>query len=127
MHKFVLHILKCQTTNLQTPHYVQLHLEIPQIPIDFISMDLISPFEMTARGNQYALTVMCMLTKYVICIPLTDKYVDTVVSQDLGEVYCRLGGSRKILSDKGSEFKNSLFSGVITQLRSSKNSRCNKT
>ena len=36
-----------------------------------------------------------MLTNYVICVPLTDKSADTVVSVYLREVYCRIGGSRK--------------------------------
>ena len=37
--KFVRHCLQCQTTNLQTPHHVQLHLEIPQTPIYIISIN----------------------------------------------------------------------------------------
>ena len=48
-------------TNLQTPNHVQLYLEVPQIPIDVIGL-----FEVTSRGNQYTLTVTCMLTNYVI-------------------------------------------------------------
>ena len=31
-------------------------------------MDLIDPFEVTTSGNQYALTVICMLTNYVIYV-----------------------------------------------------------
>ena len=46
----------------------------------FISMDLVGPFKMTTMGNQCALTVICMLTIYVIFIPLTDKCADTVVN-----------------------------------------------
>ena len=63
------------------------------MPIYFILMDLIGPFEMTSRGNQYAVTVNCMLTNYVMCIPLVDKSADTVVSAYLKNIYCRLRGS----------------------------------
>ena len=32
------------------------------------------------KGNQYALTVRCMLTNYVIYVPIPDKFVDTLVT-----------------------------------------------
>ena len=65
---------------------MQLHLEIPQIPMDFISIDFIGPLETTTRGNQYTLTVICMLTNYFICIPIPDKYTDIAVNAYLKEV-----------------------------------------
>ena len=51
-----------------------------------------------------------------MCIPLADKYEDTVVNAYLKDTYCRFGGSKKTLSGNGSEFKNSLFSEVATHL-----------
>ena len=42
--------------------------------MDFISMDLIGEFKMVStQGNRYALTVICMLTGYIWCIPIADK------------------------------------------------------
>ena len=64
----------------------------------------------------YALTVICMLTINVICIPLMAKSANTAVNAYLKLVYCRFGGGRKILSDNGRKFKNSLFSIIATQL-----------
>ena len=78
--KFVKHCLHCQMTNLQIPNDAQLFLEIHQMPVDFISMDLIGSFKMVSVGNQYTLTVICMLTNYVMCIPLADQSADTQVS-----------------------------------------------
>ena len=78
-------------------------------------MDLIGLIEMTNGRNQYALTLICMLTTHVICTPLADKSVDTALGAYQREVYYHLEGSKKILSDNGSEFKN-LFLGVATQL-----------
>ena len=85
-------------------------------PMDFISIDLVGPFETTVKGNQYALTVIYMLTNYIICIPIPDKSTDKIVNVHLQEVYCKLRGSLKILSDTGSEFKNSIFSKRATCL-----------
>ena len=45
--------------------------------MDFILIDLISLFETTTKGNQYALTVIYMLTNYLTCIPTPDKSTDT--------------------------------------------------
>ena len=56
-----------------TLHDVQLHLEIPKNPVDFISIDLIGPFETNTKGNQYTLAVICMLTNYFIYIPIPDN------------------------------------------------------
>ena len=73
--------------------------------MDFISMDLDGPFEATTKGNQYVLTVICMLTNYIICAPTPYKSADAVVNAYLKEVYYRFGGSRMILlSDNESKF-----------------------
>ena len=84
--------------------------------MDFISVNLMGPFETTTKGNQYALTVICMLTNYIICIHIPEKSTHIAVNANLKGVYCRFGGNQKILSDNGSEFKYSLFSEVVTQL-----------
>ena len=79
-------------------------------------MDFIGSVGVTSKGNQCALTVICMLTSYVMCIYLADKSADTVVGTSLNNIYCEFGGSRKILSDNGNEFGNSPFSAICTQL-----------
>ena len=68
-------------------------------------VDLIGPFEMTSRQNQYALTVVCMLINYVTCVTMTDKSVDTVMSAYLKDIYCGIRGTRKCPCDNGSELK----------------------
>ena len=73
--KFVKHCTQCQTTNLQAPNYVQLHLEITQTSMNFISVNLIGPFETTTKGNQCALAVICMFTNYLLCIAILDKSI----------------------------------------------------
>ena len=37
--------------------------------------------------------MICMLTIYVICIPLVNKAADAVVNAYLKGIYCRLGRS----------------------------------
>ena len=82
-------------------------------------MDLIGPFNVIMKGNEYILTVIYMLTYYIICIPLMNKSTDTVVSPCFREVYCWPGGSRKILLNNENELKNSLFFELATHSFSS--------
>ena len=52
----------------------------------------------------------------VFCIPLKTKTAKEVVQAYLHHVYSKFGGSEKILSDNGTEFKNKLFKKVADQL-----------
>ena len=80
-------------------------------------MDLIGEFHQPSpKGNRYALTVICMFTGYTFCIPLPDKKAETVLKAYMDHVYCKHGGSLKILSDNGTEFKNKLMEEVSKEL-----------
>ena len=57
-----------------------------------------------------------MLTVYTWCIPIADKSAETIVKANIKEIYSKYGGSRKILSDNGTEFKNKLFEQVAQDL-----------
>ena len=53
---------------------------------------------------------------YTWCIPIVDKSAETIVKAYIREVYSKYGGSKKILSDNGTEFKNKLFEQVAQDL-----------
>ena len=57
-----------------------------------------------------------MLTGYVFCVPLKTKTVEEVTQAYIDHVYSRFGGSLKILSDNGMEFKNKIFEQVAKEL-----------
>ena len=91
--------------------------EIPKAPMDFISMDLIGEFyPPSTRGNCYALTIICMLTGWVWCVPIPDKTANTILKAYLKHVHHVFGPSMKILTDNGTEFKNDLFDRVAKEL-----------
>ena len=106
----------CQQHNITPVKYVKGHFEVPKSPMEFISMDLIGSFPESSRGNCYALTVICMLIGYTFCIPISSKSADDVVRAYVDNVYSKYGGSRKLLSDNGTELKNQLFTEVATEL-----------
>ena len=97
--------------------YSKYNFEAELAPMKFISMDLIGEFHPpSSKGNRYALTVICMFTGYTFCIPIPDKKAETVLKAYLNHVYCKYGGSFKILSDNRTEFKNKLMEEVSKEL-----------
>ena len=99
---------QCQRRNRQVIKYATLHFDVATFPLQFISMDLIGEFHPpTSRKHRYALTVICMLTGYVSCVPLKTKAAEEVTQAYIDNVYSKFRGALKILSDNGTEFKNS--------------------
>ena len=106
----------CQKQNILPVKYVSGHFSAPMAPMEFISMDLIGDFTLSSKGNKYALTVICMLTGYTFCIPIPSKKASDVITVYIDNVYSKFGGSKKILSDNGIEFKNQLFEKIAKEL-----------
>ena len=107
----------CQRRNQHVVKYATLHFDMATFPMQFISMDLIGEFHPpTTNKNKYALTVIRMLTGYVFCIPLKTKTTEEVIQANIDNVYSKFGGSMKILSDNGTEFKNKIFEQLAKEL-----------
>ena len=53
-----------------------LHLEIPQVPFAGCAMDCTGPLPTTSKGHGHALTFICLLTSYLITVPLKTKTAD---------------------------------------------------
>ena len=108
---------QCQSRNKQVVKYAKLHFDVATFPMQFISMDLIGEFHPpTSKKHRYALTVICMLTGYVFCVPLKTKTAEELIQAYIDNVYAKFGGSLKILSDNGTEFKNKLFEQIAKEL-----------
>ena len=105
-----------QSRKWRRPSTSRTILGLDVCPWNFISMDLVGRLSKTSSGHEYALTVICMLTGYMFCIPLKTKTAEEIVDKYLTHVTFTFGNSRKILSDNGTEFKNALFEEVAKQL-----------
>ena len=114
------HCKTCATCQLHKLENVKFERKIfkPSLqPMDFICMDLIGEFHPpTSRGHRYALTAVCMLTGFTWCVPLKTKTAEEVTKAYMDHIYCSFGGSIKILTDNGTEFKNKLFKEVVSKL-----------
>ena len=74
--------------------------------MSFISMDLLGPYNEPENGNQYALTVICVLTSYFFMAPIKTKTTEDVINAYLKHVYSIFGGSKYILNDRGGEISS---------------------
>ena len=117
MKKYVLmhckHCQMCAKQKVEKTKFIKNNFRLGSMPMEFISMDLVGRLSKTSSGHKYALTLICMLTGYVFCIPLKTKTAEEIVDKYVALTF---GNSRKILSDNGTEFKNALFKEVAKQL-----------
>ena len=80
-------------------------------------MDLVGPISpVTTRGNRFILTCIDMLTGFTVAIPIPDKSANTVCNAYRAHIYCTFGGSARILTDNGTEFKNEQMDELCRQL-----------
>ena len=80
-------------------------------------MDLIGELHPpSSKGYKYTLTVICMLSGYVFCVLLYTKTAEKVIQAYIDKFYAKFGGSFKILSGNGTEFKNKLFEQIAKEL-----------
>ena len=118
------HCTSCYTCQLHRTAAIKFeakHFKPGLRPMDFIAMDLIGEFHPpSSQGNRYALTGICMLTGFTWCIPLKSKKASEVSRAYLQHVYSILGGSTKILTDNGTEFKNEVFKEMLQKLGTEK-------
>lgn len=80
--------------------------ETPAKAFDVLIIDTIGPFVRSDNGNEYALTMICDLTKYLVVVAIPDKSAKTVARAIFENFILIYGQVRKILSDMGTEYKN---------------------
>ena len=70
----------CAKHNIAKVKFKKTHFKGAGQPMQFISMDLIGEFHpLSQQGHRCALTVICMHTSYIFCIPLKSKTAEEVV------------------------------------------------
>ena len=93
-----------------------MHLEIPQVPLASCAMDSIGQLPTASNGNKFALTFICLLTSYIITVPLKTKMVDEVSMAYTKEILPKTSCSKFILLDNGTEFKNEQLMPIFDTL-----------
>ena len=90
--------------------------EIPDRPFHKIAIDLVTECKTSTSGNKHILTIIAHLTRWPEAFPIPDKSADTIVSTFINEYLPVHMYPWYILSDNGTNFKNSLIDQVLQQL-----------
>ena len=108
---------ECVLQNQGQPERSFGHFDLPELPMEFICMNLDGPIHPpSSRGNRYVLTVIDMLTGFTMAVPIKNKNADMICDAYRDHIYCTFGGSSRILTDNGSEFKNQEMKQVCDTL-----------
>ena len=75
-----------------------------QRPWDRLNLDLIGPLPISTDGNKFILSVVDVLTRYAIAVPIPDKSAATVARALINNVFAVFGPPRSLYSDQGKEF-----------------------
>lgn len=120
--RFVKGCSKCQLTKVVTKNKEPLFLtETPQKPFDLVVIDTIGPLPISEYGNKYAITMICDLSKYLVFIPIPNKEAPTVAKAILSHFILIYGLIKKILTDLGTEYINSVLDELCTLLQMTHN------
>ena len=90
--------------------------EIPDRPFDKIAIDLVTNCKISTSGNKHILTIIDHLTGWPEAFPIPDKSADTIVTTIINEYLPVHMCPQYILSDNGTEFRNSLMDQILQQL-----------
>ena len=84
-------------------------------PFEKIAFDIVGPFPTTKDGYKYILSTICLASKYPEAILLKDVRAETV-AEGMAEVFSRIGVSRQLLTDQGSQFVGKMVQQLCRKL-----------
>ena len=85
-------------------------------PWQRLNLDLIGPLPISSEGNKYILSVINVMTRYAVAVPIPDKSAATVARAFLTNVVGPFGPPESIYSDSGTEFTSSITKEVLRWL-----------
>lgn len=118
VNKFVKSCEKCQINKAKVKNKEQMVITpTPQKAFDITCIDTIGPFLKSDRGNVYAVTLQCELTKYVVIIPIPNKEAKTIAKAIFNNFILVYGPMKEIRTDMGTEYKNEVIENLTKMLR----------
>ena len=105
----------CQRYNIARKGYHPLKAIHAELPGEHIAIDL-AQFPPSKDGNEYALLVVDICTRFVFLFELKTKDAASV-SKRLFRLFCDIGFPKIIQSDNGLEFVNKIIDSLTTTLK----------
>lgn len=105
--KFIANCENCRTNKHKVYTKEQMVItETPARPFDTVIIDTIGPLTTSNKGNVYAVTMICDLTKYLVCASISSKRAEDVAKAIFEKFILVHGPMRSIRTDRGSEYTN---------------------
>jgi len=82
--------------------------DTPINAFDRVIVDTIGPLPKSENGNEYAVTLICDLTKYLDAIPVPNKNANTVAKETFESFILKYGPIKTFITDS-TEYKNSII------------------
>ena len=114
--KYIANCVLCRWEKAKVQQYPLQMTEILDRPFDKIAIDLVTDCKTSTSGKKHILTIINHLTGWPEAFPIPDKSRDTIVATLINQYLPVHMCPRYILSDNGTEFKNSLMDQVLQQL-----------
>jgi len=76
----------------------------PISAFEIVLVDTVGPLPKTENGNEYAVTIICDLSKYLITVPIPNKNAKTVAKAIIDSCILVYGPMKKFISDLGTEY-----------------------
>jgi len=83
---------------------------------DRVIVDTIAPLPKSEQGNEYAVTLICDLSKYFVVIPIQNKSAKTVAKAIFEDFILKYGPMKTFITDMGTEYKNSIIEDLCKNL-----------
>jgi len=116
--KYIRKCLKCKkskvTIHTKTPMTIT---DIPINAFDRAIVVTIGPLPKSDNGNEYAVTLICDLTKYLVAIPIANKSANTDAKAIFESFMLRYGPIKTFISDMGTKYKNSIINELCKYLK----------
>jgi hypothetical protein len=86
-------------------------------PFYQIGIDFVGPLKKTKRGNKYIIVAVDYFTKWPEARAVKEATAKETVEFIMEEIICRHGCPEKIVSDRGTHFKNELVDGLMKKFQ----------
>ena len=104
--------LACKQRKRPLPRHGKMASTPASEPGETVAMDFAGPYCTTKAGNRFVLVFVDWFTKWVEAVALPDQRAETVVKCFYDRIICRHGCPRRLLSDRGPQFKATITEAV---------------
>ena len=110
--KYVENCDLCTKNNLKRIIHPLGELPMPNFPFDIVGIDLVGPFVTSTKGNNYLFTLVDHFSGWCEVYPIPNKEAKTVCDVLFSKIFPRHGVPTTMVSDRGTEFCNSILDNL---------------